>query len=92
MHKSNQKNGYSAEIRLELRTEGCVFELASVGPNHCIPRNPIELDACDAQIAMYVDERLFVWPVRIPHKIVPFDTKIVMQLRGEMQRICDSHS
>ena len=78
--------GYSARVKLELRVENRVFELASVASTKFVLREPVELPACDAEIAMFVDDDLYVWPVRIPNGSVPFDKKVIMQMRGDMQR------
>ena len=84
--EATQQKSYSAEVRLELRADGRIFDLASVGPNRFIPREPLELDACDAEVAMLVDGDLFVWPVRLPHGALPFDKSVLTQSRGEMQK------
>lgn len=79
--------GYSAEVRLELRANNCAFDLASIGPNEFIPRQPLELSACDAEVVMFIDGTQFLWPVRLPHGAWPFDSKVVTQPRGDMLRV-----
>ena len=79
-------------MRLELRAEGKVYDLASVGPNRIIPRDHLEIDACDAEVAMIVDGELFIWPVRLPHGAYPIDRKVVTTPRGEMRRIENAES
>jgi hypothetical protein len=85
-HPHNSK-GYSAEVRLELRVGGEVFDLASIGPNRFIPRNPMELPTCDADVVMFIDGVGFLWPVRLPNGAVPFEKTISTTPRGEMQRL-----
>ena len=80
-----QQRGYSSEVRLELRAEGRVFDLASIGPNKFVPRDPLELPSCDAEIVMFIDGAGFLWPVRLPNGAVPFERSIVTSSRGEMQ-------
>lgn len=78
---------FSAEVRLELRVEGQTHELAGVGSKFCIPRQQLDLPACNADILMTVDGDLFSWPVRLPHGAVPFQHEIPVAFRGEMQRL-----
>lgn len=80
-------NSYSASVKLELRVGDRVFELAGTGPNDIILRHGIELDPCDADIAMFVNDQLFIWPVRIPNYVVPFEHQVITQSRGEMIRM-----
>lgn len=86
MDSSAATTGYSARVRLELWVDNLVLELASVAPSKCVLREAIELPACDAEIAMFVDDHLYTWPVRIPNGAVPFDPKVWTQSRGEMMR------
>lgn len=76
----------SAELRLELRASGQVYDLASIGPNQFIPRQPLDLPSCDAEVVMFVDGSGFLWPVRLPNGAVPFEKTISTSPRGEMQR------
>ena len=48
-------NGYSATVTAELHVGGRVFELAQVGPDHCILRSPQEIAAEQAEIVVTVD-------------------------------------
>ena len=87
MQSVDHESAYSATVKLELRVDGHVFELASTGSNECILRNGIELGPCDADIAMYVENQLFIWPVRIPNHVVPFERRVRTLSRGEMIRM-----
>jgi hypothetical protein len=87
MEQLAQQRGYSAEVRLELRANGNVFDLASIGPNRFVPRHPLELPSCDAEILMFIDGTGFLWPVRLPNGAVPFEKSISTSPRGEMQRL-----
>ncbi len=84
---SAEYRNFSAEVRLQLRADNRSFDLASIGPNEFIPRQPLELAACDAEVVMFIDGTQFLWPVRLPHGAVPFDSKIMTESRGCMQRI-----
>ncbi|HEY4259905.1 MAG TPA: hypothetical protein VGM98_07090 [Schlesneria sp.] len=84
------QKGYSAEVRLELRAEGQVFDLAGIGPNKVTPRAPLELPVCIADVVMYIDGTGYLWPVRLPNGAVPFDKSVPTAPRGEMQRLGDA--
>lgn len=87
MEQPIQQKGYSAEVRLELRANGQVFDLAGIGPNKFVPRVPIELPMCDAEVVMFIDGTGYLWPVRLPNGAVPFDRTVPTSPRGEMQRL-----
>lgn len=82
----------SAEVRLELRACGQVYDLASIGPNQLIPRHPLDLPSCDAEVVMFVDRSGFLWPVRLPNGAVPFEKAILTSPRGDMQRLGTTQS
>ena len=86
MQNSAVETGYCVRVQLELRVDSRVFELASVGPTKCVLREAVELPACNAEIAMFINDNLYVWTVRIPNGTVPFDKKVSMQILGEMRR------
>ena len=81
----HSEKGYSAAVKLELRADGRIFELASVSLTKVVLRNGVELPACRAEVAVFVDDCVSVWPVRIPGA-VPFDTTVMTQSCGEMRR------
>lgn len=87
MNAPIQQKGYSAEVRLELRADGRIFDLASIGPNKFVPRHPLELPSCDAEIVMYIDGSGYLWPVRLPNGAVPFEKSITTSSRGAMQQL-----
>lgn len=78
---------FSAEVRLELRASGEVFDLAGIGPAEFVPRHPLDLPACNAEIVMFVDGTGFLWPVRLPQGAVPFEKTVRTESRGDMQRL-----
>jgi hypothetical protein len=80
------ENGYSATVRIELRVDGDTFAISRIGPHAFTLTEAVELPACDAEIAMFVDGSLCIWPVRLPNGAVPFDRNVATQPRGEMQR------
>ncbi len=63
------------------------FGLVTIGPQSVTAREPIQLDACDAEVVMVVDGRGVSWPVRLPNGAVPFDSMIETTPRGEMVRL-----
>ena len=83
---------FSAEVRLELRASGQVYDLASIGPNQFVPRYPLDLPSCDAEVVMFVDGSGFLWPVRLPNGAVPFEKVISTSPRGHMQRLGTAQS
>ncbi len=85
------QKGYSAEVRLELRAEGRVFDLAGIGPNKFTPRAPLELPICNADVVMFIDGTGYLWPVRLPNGAVPFDKSVATAPRGDMQRLGDTN-
>jgi len=77
---------FSSVIRLSLHANGETFELASIGPKLVVPRKPIELPQCDADVVMDVDGESFIWPVKLPSGAVPFDREIATLANGNMRR------
>jgi len=84
---TTEVSGYSASVHLELRAQGLTFGLATIGPRSVTARTPIQLDACDADVVMFVDGRGVSWPVRLPNGAVPFDNMIETIPRGDMVRL-----
>lgn len=82
---------FSATVRLALHAQGRTYDLASIGPDEIVPRTPLELESCDADIVMDVDGDRFIWPVHLPRGAVPFDRAIATIPCGEMRRIPARH-
>jgi hypothetical protein len=82
----NEK-GYSATVRIELRVNDQSFEISSIGPNAFTLKVAAEIPACNAEIAMFVDDNVCIWPVILPIGAVPFDRDVTTQPRGEMRRV-----
>jgi hypothetical protein len=77
---------FSSVVRLSLHANGDVIDLASIGPKAVVPRKPVELPKCNAEVVMDVDGERFVWPVRLPTGAVPFEREITTALTGDMRR------
>lgn len=71
--------------------EGHAFQLASIGPSEIVFREPTDLQACDAEVVMFVDGAEFRWPVRLDNGAVPFDREAYISSRGELVRIAARH-
>jgi hypothetical protein len=78
---------FSSTVRLILRTEGSLVELAGIGPSEIFLRSPVELDPGIAEIFMEVDGQTFAWPVTLVRGAVPFDRVVEIASRGDIQRL-----
>ena len=76
IEKSDIRAHYSSEVRLFLQVNGRSWRLAKVGPGRIYARDPIDLDPCDAEIVMFVDENEHRWDVYLTDGAVPFDPEI----------------
>lgn len=70
------KSNYSAEITLSLEVNGHAWPLAMIGPDSFVPKQPIQLDPCDAEIVMTIDGKERRWPVRLIDGATPFDKDV----------------
>ncbi|MGH7128803.1 MAG: hypothetical protein ACREIV_09550, partial [Planctomycetaceae bacterium] len=52
------------------------WPLSKIGPGHVVPKEPMELDPCDAEIVMTVDGDERRWAVYLIDGAVPFDRVI----------------
>ena len=84
------QNHFSADVRIELRAEGQIVDVASIGPNEIILRDFQDIGICDAEIAMFIDGIEFLWPVRLPEGAVPFASDVYMVPRGPMVSVMSS--
>ncbi len=57
------QNGHSGDIKLNLRVNGHIVELAQIAPEHVVARNPMDLSPCDAEVVMELDGKEHRWPV-----------------------------
>ena len=65
MLKNAQSNGYSSKVRGWLVIAGARHELAQVGPDFCIVREPIVLSQTQAELVVEVDGDQKSTPVQI---------------------------
>jgi hypothetical protein len=78
---------FCSSVRLELRAEGRSFDLAAIGPNDIIPREPLDLPTCDADVVMDVDGQQFLWRVHLKNGAVPFDQIVKAESLGDVERL-----
>jgi len=78
---------FSAEVRIELNAAGQTFRVASVGPEEVILHADQDADVApmDAEITLFVDGDEFVWPVYLPHGVVPFSRVARIEPLTEMR-------
>jgi hypothetical protein len=56
--------GYSARVDLKLLVNGRLLDVAQVGPDRCVLRNPVELpQGTEGEIIMHVDNHERRWHV-----------------------------
>lgn len=65
MAHTNGTSGYSADVDLELRVNGCVFPLAQMGPDRVILLNETPLPDGPAEVIATIDGEAERWPVEI---------------------------
>jgi hypothetical protein len=83
MHRTNQATvsrkpelrGHSADVRMELRVNGCVFPIGQLGPNFIILDNPSAHAPTEGEIHMWIDDEFSQWRVRLPDGIDPKQTR-----------------
>ena len=75
------RSNYSAEVDLQLFVGGSVLPLSKVGPDYVVLREGIELEPCDAETVITVDDRKHVFTVRLVDGSVPFDRLVRTEQR-----------
>ena len=75
------KSNYSADVGLHLVVGEDVYQLSKMGPGYVVPRDPIELSACDAELVMTVNGREYRWEVSLRDDVVPFDEVVLIHSR-----------
>jgi hypothetical protein len=63
---ANYRNGYSSNVRLELRINGRTLQVAQVAPDWCILMDAADHPPCEAELVMYVDDARRTWNVKLP--------------------------
>jgi hypothetical protein len=59
-------NGYSSNVRLELRLNGTTLQVAQVAPDWCILMEPIDHPPCDAEMVLHIDGHRRSRNVKLP--------------------------
>jgi hypothetical protein len=65
-----QSKPHSAEVRVELYLNGTVFNVAQMGRDFLILRNPADHPPGPAQILTSIDGQETRWPVQLPDGII----------------------
>jgi hypothetical protein len=65
MTHANGSSGYSADVKLDLRVNGCLFPLAQMGPNRLILRQETSLPDGPAEVIATIDGEPQRWTVDI---------------------------
>lgn len=65
MSQANGSSGYSADVKLLLRVNGCVFPLAQMGPNRVVLREETVLPDGPAEVMATIDGEPQRWIVEI---------------------------
>jgi hypothetical protein len=63
------RNGYSAEVRLQLLVDGQTLAVRQVSPDSCLLVQPIDHPPCQGRFVLSVDGRRREYPVILPQGI-----------------------
>jgi hypothetical protein len=63
------RNGYSADVRLQLIVDGRTLDVEQVSPDSCLLVRPIDHPPCEAQFVLSVDGRRREYRVVLPQGI-----------------------
>jgi hypothetical protein len=62
---------YSADVQMELRVNGRIFDVGQLGPDFVILRDATEHPPADGEMMVSIDGDVKRWPVRLPDGVVP---------------------
>lgn len=77
-----KKNVHSADVRIELYLNGSVFNVAQLGRDFLILRDPFDHPPADAEISMSIDGHEDRWAVRLAEGIQAGQRKTSISRRG----------
>jgi hypothetical protein len=83
MTDANGTTGYSAEVSLQLRVNGCVFPLAQMGFNRVILREETPIPEGPAEVMATIDGETERWAVEIADRHLT--RRVVPIVLGEKQ-------
>jgi len=63
---ASHQNGYSSNVRLELRLNGLTLQVAQVAPDWCILIDTMDHPPCEAELVLYVDHHRRTRQVKLP--------------------------
>lgn len=67
MSVSNRNNGsYSADVQMELRVNGRVFDVGQLGPDFVMLRDPADHPPAQGEMMLSIDGHVKRWPVQLP--------------------------
>jgi hypothetical protein len=66
MGNTPKDQGYSADVRMQLRVNGTTFLIGHLGPTFIILDNPADHPPAQAEITMSIDGRIRRWEVNLP--------------------------
>jgi hypothetical protein len=76
MSVSNQNNGsYSADVQMELRVNGRVFDVGQLGPDFVILRDATDHPPAQGEMMLSIDGHVKRWPVQLPDGVAAGDVK-----------------
>ena len=82
--QTSEYRHFSAAVDIELRADGRLFDVWSIGPSSIVLKEPQEIPAGEAEILLLVDGKLFKWKIRLPFGSVPFDEEIEIVPLGRL--------
>ena len=76
MSISNQNNGsYSADVQMELRVNGRVFDVGQLGPDFVILRDATDHPPAQGEMMVAIDGHVKRWLVQLPDGVAAGDVK-----------------
>lgn len=71
LSRKPELRGHSADVRMELRVNGCVLPIGQLGPEFIIMRDAPAHAPTEGEIHMWIDDEYSHWRVRLPDGIDP---------------------
>lgn len=75
---SSIQRSYSSKVKMQLIVDGTSYKIGKVWRNELYMQNPIELDPCDAELVIQIDDAVYRRKVRLENGAVPVDHKVVV--------------
>jgi hypothetical protein len=68
---SHAYGSYSADVQMELRVNGRVFDVGQLGPDFVMLRDPVEHPPADGEMMVSIDGHVKRWRVLLPEGVSP---------------------